>query len=242
MNDDDIPLASEMLHGGFKQSGYGKDLSIYAVAGTRPRRRDLGAVLDHWQIVSPWEPLPTHGRNQKDAIPLRLMTERRITDMRRSWSLGLGLLGLCLVGDSPCCIPKTAVAVARTRTGAADETKLRRCESSTAILQERRHGERHRFADGEGGRYGEKEEDAVQNAVEAARDKVARFLASNYGETQYKPSAKELLDKKIVDLDKKQIDTAKLPLSDNPQRATLEVTVTAEQVKLMRPSAWPACQ
>jgi betaine-aldehyde dehydrogenase len=28
---DHIPLASEMPHGGFKQSGYGKDLSIYAV-------------------------------------------------------------------------------------------------------------------------------------------------------------------------------------------------------------------
>ncbi|HYB25230.1 MAG TPA: aldehyde dehydrogenase family protein, partial [Solirubrobacteraceae bacterium] len=28
---DHIPLASEMPHGGFKQSGYGKDLSIYAL-------------------------------------------------------------------------------------------------------------------------------------------------------------------------------------------------------------------
>jgi betaine-aldehyde dehydrogenase len=28
---DHIPLASEMPHGGFKQSGYGKDLSMYAV-------------------------------------------------------------------------------------------------------------------------------------------------------------------------------------------------------------------
>src|SRR5207302_6827805 len=28
---DHIPLASEMPHGGFKQSGYGKDLSVYAV-------------------------------------------------------------------------------------------------------------------------------------------------------------------------------------------------------------------
>jgi betaine-aldehyde dehydrogenase/aminobutyraldehyde dehydrogenase len=28
---DHIPLASEMPHGGFKQSGYGKDLSIYAI-------------------------------------------------------------------------------------------------------------------------------------------------------------------------------------------------------------------
>jgi betaine-aldehyde dehydrogenase len=28
---DHIPLASEMPHGGYKQSGYGKDLSIYAL-------------------------------------------------------------------------------------------------------------------------------------------------------------------------------------------------------------------
>ena len=28
---DHIPLVSEMPHGGFKQSGYGKDMSIYAV-------------------------------------------------------------------------------------------------------------------------------------------------------------------------------------------------------------------
>jgi betaine-aldehyde dehydrogenase len=28
---DHIPLASEMPHGGFKQSGYGKDLSLYAI-------------------------------------------------------------------------------------------------------------------------------------------------------------------------------------------------------------------
>ena len=28
---DHIPLASEMPHGGFKQSGYGKDLSMYSL-------------------------------------------------------------------------------------------------------------------------------------------------------------------------------------------------------------------
>jgi acyl-CoA reductase-like NAD-dependent aldehyde dehydrogenase len=28
---DHIPVVSEMPHGGFKQSGYGKDMSIYAV-------------------------------------------------------------------------------------------------------------------------------------------------------------------------------------------------------------------
>ena len=28
---DHIPLVSEMPHGGFKQSGYGKDLSMYAL-------------------------------------------------------------------------------------------------------------------------------------------------------------------------------------------------------------------
>ena len=28
---DHIPLVSEMPHGGFKQSGYGKDLSLYAL-------------------------------------------------------------------------------------------------------------------------------------------------------------------------------------------------------------------
>jgi betaine-aldehyde dehydrogenase len=28
---DHIPLASEMPHGGYKQSGYGKDLSMYAL-------------------------------------------------------------------------------------------------------------------------------------------------------------------------------------------------------------------
>ena len=28
---DHIPLASEMPHGGFKESGYGKDLSMYAL-------------------------------------------------------------------------------------------------------------------------------------------------------------------------------------------------------------------
>ena len=28
---DHIPIMSEMPHGGFKQSGYGKDMSIYAV-------------------------------------------------------------------------------------------------------------------------------------------------------------------------------------------------------------------
>ena len=28
---DHIPLVSEMPHGGFKQSGYGKDMSMYAL-------------------------------------------------------------------------------------------------------------------------------------------------------------------------------------------------------------------
>jgi betaine-aldehyde dehydrogenase/aminobutyraldehyde dehydrogenase len=28
---DHIPLVSEMPHGGFKQSGYGKDLSVYSL-------------------------------------------------------------------------------------------------------------------------------------------------------------------------------------------------------------------
>ncbi len=28
---DHIPIASEMPHGGYKQSGYGKDLSMYSV-------------------------------------------------------------------------------------------------------------------------------------------------------------------------------------------------------------------
>jgi betaine-aldehyde dehydrogenase/aminobutyraldehyde dehydrogenase len=28
---DHIPLVSEMPHGGFKQSGYGKDMSIYSI-------------------------------------------------------------------------------------------------------------------------------------------------------------------------------------------------------------------
>jgi betaine-aldehyde dehydrogenase/aminobutyraldehyde dehydrogenase len=28
---DHIPIMSEMPHGGFKQSGYGKDMSVYAV-------------------------------------------------------------------------------------------------------------------------------------------------------------------------------------------------------------------
>ena len=28
---DHIPLVSEMPHGGFKQSGYGKDMSMYAI-------------------------------------------------------------------------------------------------------------------------------------------------------------------------------------------------------------------
>ena len=31
LTNDHIPLASEMPHGGYKQSGYGKDLSIYAL-------------------------------------------------------------------------------------------------------------------------------------------------------------------------------------------------------------------
>jgi acyl-CoA reductase-like NAD-dependent aldehyde dehydrogenase len=28
---DHIPIVSELPHGGFKQSGYGKDMSIYAI-------------------------------------------------------------------------------------------------------------------------------------------------------------------------------------------------------------------
>ena len=35
---DHIPLVSEMPHGGFKQSGYGKDMSMYAIeAYTEPK-------------------------------------------------------------------------------------------------------------------------------------------------------------------------------------------------------------
>ena len=34
---DHIPLASEMPHGGYKQSGYGKDLSMYALGGLHRR-------------------------------------------------------------------------------------------------------------------------------------------------------------------------------------------------------------
>ena len=33
MNDDDhlLPISSELLYGGYKQSGYGRDMSIYSM-------------------------------------------------------------------------------------------------------------------------------------------------------------------------------------------------------------------
>ena len=33
-----IPLVAEMPHGGFKHSGYGKDLSMYALRRLHPRQ------------------------------------------------------------------------------------------------------------------------------------------------------------------------------------------------------------
>lgn len=49
---DHLPLASEMPHGGFKQSGFGKDLSVYALHEYTEIRHvyiDLGG-----QVVKPW--------------------------------------------------------------------------------------------------------------------------------------------------------------------------------------------
>lgn len=49
---DHLPLASEMPHGGFKQSGFGKDLSVYALHEYTEIRHvyiDLSG-----QVVKPW--------------------------------------------------------------------------------------------------------------------------------------------------------------------------------------------
>ena len=44
---DHIPIVSEMPHGGFKQSGYGKDMSIYAIEALhRAQARDGQALSD----------------------------------------------------------------------------------------------------------------------------------------------------------------------------------------------------
>ena len=42
---DHIPLASEMPHGGYKQSGYGKDLSMYALEDYTQRQARDGLAL-----------------------------------------------------------------------------------------------------------------------------------------------------------------------------------------------------
>ena len=42
---DHIPLVSEMPHGGFKQSGYGKDMSIYAIEALHRAQARDGQVV-----------------------------------------------------------------------------------------------------------------------------------------------------------------------------------------------------
>ena len=55
---DHIPLASEMPHGGFKQSGYGKDLSMYSVedytvsSTSWPASADMESRLSTWAAGS----------------------------------------------------------------------------------------------------------------------------------------------------------------------------------------------
>ena len=41
LRNDHIPIVSEMPHGGYKQSGYGKDMSIYAPSTHRDQARQV---------------------------------------------------------------------------------------------------------------------------------------------------------------------------------------------------------
>ena len=72
---DHIPLASEMPHGGFKQSGYGKDLSMYALEDyTRRQARDGEPELSR---------LASSGR-RRELAPLELSGPRPALETRRS--------------------------------------------------------------------------------------------------------------------------------------------------------------
>lgn len=49
---DHLPLASEMPHGGFKQSGFGKDLSVYALHEYTEIRHIY--IDSTGQVTKPW--------------------------------------------------------------------------------------------------------------------------------------------------------------------------------------------
>jgi hypothetical protein len=87
--------------------------------------------------------------------------------------------------------------------------------------------------------YGEGNEDAAQHAVEAARDKVAEYLTSKYGET-LTPKRLEWLTEEV----KKQpivgeptYEVMDLQWSGKVQKAVVEVKLTDEQVKAFREEA-----
>ena len=55
-----IPFASEMPHGGFKHSGYGKDLSDVRVRGLHPdqARDELSRASEHFRLLAVTESVP----------------------------------------------------------------------------------------------------------------------------------------------------------------------------------------
>ena len=51
---DHIPIVAEMPHGGYKQSGYGKDLSVYSLRGLHEHQACDGEP----RLTSPWALTP----------------------------------------------------------------------------------------------------------------------------------------------------------------------------------------
>ena len=66
---DHIPLVSEMPHGGFKESGYGKDLSVYSIEDYTVIKHVMASLAS--QTVAPAALWPTAATGRRAVVGLR---------------------------------------------------------------------------------------------------------------------------------------------------------------------------
>jgi hypothetical protein len=87
--------------------------------------------------------------------------------------------------------------------------------------------------------YGEGDEDAAQNAVNAAADKVARYLEKQYGETFTEQRLKELpaeLKSRGV-IGEPTFETKELEVTGKVRQAFVDVKLTDQQEQVLRKEA-----
>ena len=138
----------------------------------------------------------------------------------RPITLWLSLLAFCIVAN----LMRTPSSVC-TAHGRGPQANARTVSTEPVFVRE---------VDG----FGETDDDARARALENACDRVADFLAVEYGETTFKPSPRDLQRLNIVPITKEvEVSVIVLENLGPTQKATLLVNLLPEDVKKLREQA-----